>query len=170
MARTFERWGGLEFSSTYFRCTDAQPPPSRRRILSPTGRWLTGGRYHFHQTVRRGFAFLKKCRPASLVPERSSKICIIESGRVLFLCIWPARSPPYLPPHLQRRGAVPSVCSRFALQPLLLAGCWLVLTPSGLIWFWQWPSLNLQFATVTYVQGNFCPVIAASILVSWSLK
>src|SRR5712671_5789697 len=133
MARTFERWGGLEFSSTYFRCTDAQPPPSRRRILSPTGRWLTGGRYSFSPDRQTRFRVFKKMSSGQVwFPERSSKMCIIESGRVLFLCIWPARSPPYLPPHLQRRGAVPSVCRRFALQPLLLAGCWLVLTPSGL--------------------------------------
>src|SRR5882672_8592369 len=60
MAQTFERWGGLEFSSTYFRCTDAQPPPSRRRILSPTGRWLTGGRCSFSPERQTRFRVFKK--------------------------------------------------------------------------------------------------------------
>src|SRR6267378_3337878 len=60
MARTFERWDGSEFSSTFFRYTDAQPPPSRRRILSPIGRWLTGGRCSFSPERQTRFRVFKK--------------------------------------------------------------------------------------------------------------
>src|SRR5712664_4368155 len=60
---------------------------------------------HFHLNVRRGFAFLKKCRPISLVPERSAKLCIIESGRVLFFVHLACTVPAVLaPPATKARG------------------------------------------------------------------
>src|SRR5882672_588954 len=106
MARTFERWGGSEFSSTYFRYTDAQPPPSRRRILSPIGRWLTGGRCSFSPERQTRFrVFLKNVVRPVWFRNEARKSALLNRAECVFFCAFGLHGPRRTcPPSTKARG------------------------------------------------------------------